>query len=49
LALVNRGARGWEKIKFRNMAWCPRLFLFWSQTEAHNSMPISQEMSFLGF
>ena len=49
LALDNRGAMGVQKIKFRNTAQFPRFFLFWSQTEAHNSMPISQEMAFLGF
>jgi hypothetical protein len=45
-AWIGRGG-GAKKIKFRNMAQFPRFFL--GHTEAHNSMPISQEMAFLGF
>ena len=54
--VVNRGVHhcwpwstGVQKIKFRNMAQFPRFFVFWSQTEAYDSMPILQEMAFLGF
>jgi hypothetical protein len=50
LALVNRGAKGVQKNQIQKYGTISKVFFFFlSQTEAHNSMPILQEMAFLGF